>query len=398
MDLFGRQSGGPSKENVVLDDARADLCLSRTQIAEIFDRSLYYDIITSRAFKRLREIRFLGSIDYLFPLKGRKTKKRHTRFQHSLGVGRLALLYSRHNDLPPEEEMLLVSTALLHDIGHPPLSHSMEPALKARHGISHHSLSEKIIRGQLVGVDRNVSGILRQYEVNIAEVIRILNGQSESPHQFLFSSPLNIDTIDGIIRSSLYITAGALVLAPENVLYTLMSSQEGNKAILDTFWQLKERVYSTLIQSKEGLLADFLAVSYLEERADRHRDNFLSDYEFSTTESNFRRRNPQLFTMLALVPQIVNGEITSENLSDWLLTPETVSMLRNVMGKEISFYRREFYIDYTYKWYTMSDISRRYRQRKIKAMIKVSEPLVRQATAPKAGSDNAGIQKTEDFF
>lgn len=398
MDLFGHQSDSFPIEKVSLAGARADLCLSAAQVAGIFDRSLYHDIITSGPFERLREIRFLGSIDYLYRPKGKKTKKRHTRYQHSLGVGRLALLYSRHCDLPPEEEMLLVASALLHDIGHPPLSHSLEPALKAYHGISHHSLSEKIIRGQLAGIEGNVSGVLKKHGVNVDEVISILNGQSDSSHQFLFSSPLNIDTIDGIIRSSMYMAAGALVLSPESVLFALMSSKEGIKRILDNFWILKGQVYETLIQSEQGLLADFLATSYLNERALRRRTALNSSYEFVKTEAAFKKRNPQLFTMLSLVPQIATGELTSENISDLLLTPETVRMLTNIMGREITFYRRKFYIDYTYRWCTASDLSKRYRQHKIKDSIRIAKFAAGNSKVPNVGYSNARIQKSEEIF
>ena len=56
---------------------------------------LLMELVATPAFQRLREIRFLGAIDYrLIPSpNGKPGTIRYTRYQHSLGVMRLALLY-----------------------------------------------------------------------------------------------------------------------------------------------------------------------------------------------------------------------------------------------------------------------------------------------------------------
>ena len=60
------------------------------------DEMFVSSLIATKAFRRLRSIRFLGAIDYLFvPTPNGKARNiRYTRFQHSLGVAQLASLYS----------------------------------------------------------------------------------------------------------------------------------------------------------------------------------------------------------------------------------------------------------------------------------------------------------------
>ncbi len=104
-------------------------------------------LIATPAFQRLRNIRFLGGIDYArIPApNGKPGSRRYTRYQHSLGVARLALLYADVRQLGPDERRLIAVAALLHDIGHAPLSHSLEPVFKAEFAIDHHTATEEIL-------------------------------------------------------------------------------------------------------------------------------------------------------------------------------------------------------------------------------------------------------------
>ena len=87
------------------------------------------DIIHHPSFQRLRSIRQLGFADQAFP------SGTHNRYTHSLGVCHLAgqafdSIMSKNPKLCPTKKKLfrrlLCLSALLHDIGHGPLSHSSE--------------------------------------------------------------------------------------------------------------------------------------------------------------------------------------------------------------------------------------------------------------------------------
>jgi HD superfamily phosphohydrolase len=62
---------------------------------------LFAELVATPAFQRLKSVRFLGGIDYLLVRSpnGIGRNIRYTRYQHSLGVARLALLYSEERAL-----------------------------------------------------------------------------------------------------------------------------------------------------------------------------------------------------------------------------------------------------------------------------------------------------------
>jgi uncharacterized protein len=88
------------------------------------------ELIDSPAFQRLRRISQLGLVSQVYP------GATHTRFEHSLGVYRLALQYLRSlagqadfvQRVDEREAITFILAALLHDIGHWPFCHPIELA------------------------------------------------------------------------------------------------------------------------------------------------------------------------------------------------------------------------------------------------------------------------------
>ena len=54
----------------------------------------------------------------------------HTRFEHSLGTLYLANVMARQLRLSEDEQKLVAAAALIHDIGHGPFSHAIEPVME----------------------------------------------------------------------------------------------------------------------------------------------------------------------------------------------------------------------------------------------------------------------------
>src|SRR6476646_5586758 len=85
-------------------------------------------IIDTAEFRRLARISQLGLVSLVYPAAN------HTRFEHSLGVYRTALLFLRQLAGEPrfeaaitrEDAECFIVAALLHDLGHWPFCHPIE--------------------------------------------------------------------------------------------------------------------------------------------------------------------------------------------------------------------------------------------------------------------------------
>ncbi|WP_171045846.1 HD domain-containing protein [Pseudomonas edaphica] len=213
-------------------------------------------VIQSKAFKRLQDISFLGALDYTYPGVEKIPKQSRSRAEHSLHVAALAAYVAEKRNYSSDLKRQLVIAALLHDIGHAPLSHSAEPLIKQRIGYGHHEAGEQIIDGKQ-SLGKDLSLILKRYcDLDFIHALLNMKGVKEDGAD-LFNSPINIDTIDGITRSHAYFTGfssihSTLIFAHAS----FIESSVKDHNILDAFWVMKERVYSGLINDEIGLVSD----------------------------------------------------------------------------------------------------------------------------------------------
>jgi HD superfamily phosphohydrolase len=152
---------------------------------------LLFDIISHPWFQRLRHIKQLGLTDFVYP------GAQHTRFQHALGAMHLmkqALdnLRSKGVEISEDEHEAAIIAVLLHDIGHGPLSHTLEHTLL--HSIRHESLSYLFMQR----LNKELNGTL-----NIALKIFQNTYNRKFFHQ-LVSSQLDIDRLDYLKRDCFF--------------------------------------------------------------------------------------------------------------------------------------------------------------------------------------------------
>ena len=176
------------------------------------------ELVDTAPFQRLRRIRQLGPAYLSFH------SAESSRFTHSLVVFHLARrAFERMLPLAPELETyrgLLYGAALLHDIGHGPLSHTGEEMF----GLHHEAWSARVIRHH-----PEIHDCLESHASGTAEAVANLLEHGRSPHpliKHLVSSQLDCDRLDYLLRDS-YSTGtrygqldldrilGALTLAPD---------------------------------------------------------------------------------------------------------------------------------------------------------------------------------------
>jgi uncharacterized protein len=161
---------------------------------------LLIDLIDCRELQRLRWIRQLGTSWLTF--HGAEA----TRFPHSLGSMHVAnLMFEKlSRDLNLEEEKynhyraLVLVSALLHDIGHSPFSHSSEDI----NNIKHEVWTQKLI----LSPETEINKVLENYQDGFArDIASILN--KTYPVRFLSSivnSQLDCDRFDYLLRDSFH--------------------------------------------------------------------------------------------------------------------------------------------------------------------------------------------------
>ena len=138
--------------------------------------------------QRLRWIRQLGLASLVYP------GANHTRFEHSLGAYHLADLLSRQLGLDEEERLKICTAALLHDVGHGPLSHATEAALAPFIRKEHESIMDLLKRGELAEV-------LSHHGLMAADIQKAVNGSGLGQ---IVSGEIDVDRMDYLLRDAHY--------------------------------------------------------------------------------------------------------------------------------------------------------------------------------------------------
>lgn len=104
---------------------------------------IYLDILDRPEMQRLRYVKHLGLGYLVFP------GANHTRFEHCLGVYHLAGRMANAIGLEKEDSDAVRMAGLLHDICHPPFSHSLESVMEKATGLDHMELARSLITGKV---------------------------------------------------------------------------------------------------------------------------------------------------------------------------------------------------------------------------------------------------------
>jgi len=253
-------------------------------------------ILHTQAFRRLHDVAFLGALDYTHRLFLPRAQR--SRAAHSLQVAALANYVACGRGYAADLRQQLVIAALLHDIGHPPLSHSAEPALRARTGYGHHEAGARLIRGE-VRLGRELNALL-QHVADVPFLLDLLDGKiGTSTGGDLFASCLNLDTLDAIARSRDCLAPGLpplcrLACARAALLDTQRDAPA--LALLDAFWERKHLIYTQFIGQPLAILADQACRQFF---AGGHGGQPFGEAEFFAGETLWQQKYPGLFEGLA---------------------------------------------------------------------------------------------------
>ncbi len=161
-------------------------------------------LIDTADFRRLARISQLGLVSLVYPAAI------HTRFEHCLGVYRLALLYLQqlaHDErfartVQSADAEVFIAAALLHDLGHWPFCHPIEDIHLP--SVPSHELfaNSFLLEGEIADVLRH------DWQMNPRDVVALLSEKPRAPAAKILASmlsgPIDIDKMDYLHRDSLH--------------------------------------------------------------------------------------------------------------------------------------------------------------------------------------------------
>jgi len=242
---------------------------------------LIWQLIGTKEFQRLRRIRQLGTTFLTFH------GAEHTRFNHSLGVyevmRRMVENLQKNSDWDPDERLVCLASALLHDVGHGPFSHSFEKVFHMDH--------EKWTRHIILG-DTEINDVLQKmgkdFPTKVANVIA--KTYENKLLVSLISSQIDADRMDYLLRDAFYTGVSYGHFDMERLLRVMRPMEDqavfkhsGMHAVEDyimsryqMYWQV---YFHPVTRSAEVILSKILH---------RAKELLADDYPFKITPLHFK--------------------------------------------------------------------------------------------------------------
>ena len=209
------------------------------------EESMTMELIDTVAFQRLRRIKQLGAASLLF--HGAES----SRFTHSIGVFCIARkIYQRLIESEfsfCENKFVLYGAALLHDLGHGPLSHTSEVIFDH----NHEKWSQILVKDY-----SPINSILKKYDKELPRQIGELFESKQlfsKPLKTLISSEIDCDRLDYLLRDSYNTGTKYGLVDLERIISGLTLSPDGNIAIkpkgvtaIEHFLVLRNLMYRTI--------------------------------------------------------------------------------------------------------------------------------------------------------
>jgi HD superfamily phosphohydrolase len=145
------------------------------------------DLLDTPPVQRLRHVKQLGTVELVYPAAN------HTRFEHSLGVYHLASRALSHLGIEGSAARHVRAAALLHDVGHTPYSHNVEPLVERATGKSHENVSDILTR-------EAVAAVLEDHDLDSDRIAGLIRG--EGRYAGLVSGELDVDRMDYLVRDA----------------------------------------------------------------------------------------------------------------------------------------------------------------------------------------------------
>ena len=234
------------------------------------------ELIETEAFQRLRRIKQLGSASLIF--HGAES----SRFTHSIGVFCVARkIFSKLIEIDPyfeKHKFVLFGAALLHDLGHGPLSHTSEEIF----GHNHENWSKSLINDY-----SPINSILKKFGNDIPKKIGELFSSKNlisHPMKTLISSEIDCDRLDYLLRDSYNTGTKYGLVDLERIISALTFSPDGGIAIrpkgviaIEHFLVLRNIMYRTIYNHRINEISSWILENLIKTIKNDFKDKIWID-------------------------------------------------------------------------------------------------------------------------
>lgn len=168
--------------------------------------------------QRLRRIKQLGNTHLVYP------GACHSRFEHTLGVLHIANRMAEELRLNETDIKIIRYAALLHDIGHGPLSHNFETILE---NINNEKISHESITLRIIEEDRDIDRIMGGHK---DEVLLLFNEKNDTVNRKIISGNIDADRLDYLRRDSYHSGVAYGIFDLERILHTIQKIVDGDRS------------------------------------------------------------------------------------------------------------------------------------------------------------------------
>jgi len=174
------------------------------------------ELIDTPPIQRLRRIKQLGFANLVYP------GANHSRFEHSIGVMYIANLLTERVDLPERDKKEIIAAALLHDVGHPPFSHTTDKILQDYIGSAHEEIDN------ISGTE--IEDVFKEEGIRKEVVFSHIRGTSEIG---IVNGDIDADRMDYLVRDSHYTGVAHGIFDLMRLLNKICFCNNGRSLVID---------------------------------------------------------------------------------------------------------------------------------------------------------------------
>ncbi len=228
-------------------------------------------LIATPEFQRLWGVRQTGFAHLVFP------GANHTRLEHSLGTFWVAGEMARRLGLDPSTVERVAVGGLLHDLGHPPFSHTLDGPLREVTGEGHERLSRRRVEGtdpDWPGDRTRLPSVLERFGLAPSSVAELIDPRRPSRDArlpgCLLHGAIDADRLDYLQRDAHYTGVAHGAIDAVRLLDTLREADgrlifaEKGRGAVEGFVVGRALMYSTVYYHKTVRAAEMMAQAAVE--------------------------------------------------------------------------------------------------------------------------------------